>query len=102
MVAEAAALGAGPAQRASRRRLSAATQEERSMSRPSGRRASTWVTSGSAPRARRIEIEIEHAGRAEELELARRALADVEIGRAEQGDERAGILPDHAFEAGGV
>ena len=40
------ALGAGPAQR----RLSAATQEARSMSRPSGRRASTWVTTGSAPR----------------------------------------------------
>ena len=60
------------------------------MSRPSGRRASTWVTTGSPPRARRIEIGVEHAGRAEELELARRPFADVEIGRAEQGDRARG------------
>ena len=49
-------------------------------------------------RARRIEIGVEHADRAEELELARRAFADVEIGIAEQGDEGARILAHHAFE----
>ena len=70
------------------------------MSRPSGRRASIWVTIGSAPRARRIEIGVEHADRAEELELARGAFAHVEIGRAEQGDQGAGALAHHAFEAG--
>ena len=40
-----------------------------------------------AAAARRIEIDIEHAGRPEELKLARIALTDVEAGRAEEGGE---------------
>src|SRR4051794_11542517 len=43
-------------------------------------------------RARRVEIGVEHAGGAEELELVRRALMRVEIGIAEQGGQGTGIL----------
>ena len=49
VVAEAARWALGRLSEAVAARLSAATHEERSISRPSGRRASTWVTTGSAP-----------------------------------------------------
>lgn len=48
--------------------------------------------------AQRVEVDVEHAVAAGKLELARIALGKIEPRRAEPPHQRAGILPDHAFE----
>ena len=55
------------------------------MSAPRGRRVSTCVTRERPAAARRIEIGVEHAARAAELELEAGAFADLQRGIAEAG-----------------